>query len=241
MPADEARLIADAQMRLEAKRAATNVEVAAPVKRTLEQTIERINNLPPVHIKPIASKAHEAVQTLRDRAGIPARNNYEIPDGDGRWHQARAAIVKRLGNGFLMAITGVQGTGKTQLGVSVIQVATNKNLPCKYALAMDFFIALKNTFEDAAKLSESQVIASFVKPKLLVLDEVDERSESAWENRLLFHMINQRYNNLVDTILISRKPESEFLISLGDSITSRIQETGGSIVCDWESFREAKL
>lgn len=240
LPADEARLIADAQRRLEEKRATTKVDVGPPVKRTLEQTIERLNNLPPMHIKPIASKVPETVQVLRDKAGIPPRHRYEIQDGTGRWHETRAAIVKRLGNGFLLAVTGVQGTGKTQLGSAVIYTATSLNLPCKYAVAMDFFIALKSTFEDGARLNEAQVIASFVKPKLLVLDEMDERSESAWENRLLFHMINQRYNNMVDTLLISRQPEQNFLDSLGASITSRIQETGGSIVCDWESFREGK-
>lgn len=237
----DTQLIADAQRRLEDKRLANaSTAPVGPVKRTLEQTIERINNLPPLHVKPVASMAGKAVDELRKAAGIPARHAYEIPDGESVWNEKRAELVKRLGNGFLMAVTGVQGTGKTQLGSALIYVATAKNLTCKYAVAMDFFIALKGTFEEGAKQSESQVIASFVKPKLLVLDEMDERSESAWENRLLFHMINARYNNLVDTLLISRKPETEFLRSLGDSVTSRIQETGGSIVCDWPSYREGK-
>ncbi len=237
MPAEEAQLLADAQRRLEAKRASTTVEVQ-PIKRTLEETIERINNLPPRHIKPITELARTAVQELRTRAGIPPRHQFEIPDGSSLWHEKRATLVAMLGNGFLAAMSGKQGTGKTQMGSALIYTATTKRLTCRYALAMDFFIALKGTFEDGSKLNESQIIASFVKPKLLVLDECDERSESAWENRLLFHMINQRYNNLVDTLLISRQGETEFLQSLRPSLQSRIQETGGSLVCEWASFRE---
>jgi hypothetical protein len=236
---EDSKILANAQQRLMERRASEAPVSVRPVKDDLEAAIERVNRLPALHSKPIASVAGSAVEQLRTAAGIPPRHAYEIPDGDNPWNEARAAIVKRLGNGFLTAVTGIQGTGKTQLGSAVIYAATAKHLTCKYAVAMDFFIALKGAFNDGARQSEAQVIAAFVKPKLLVLDEMDERSESAWENRLLFHMINQRYNNLVDTLLISRKPETEFLQSLGTSLTSRIQETGGSLVCEWPSYREA--
>lgn len=236
--AAEQQVLEDAQRRLEEKRASTRIEIT-PLKETVEARLARLGEKMRANpLKPSESLPDTVVQDLREKAGIPPRHRIEIPDGATGWHEKRAALVSKLGNGFLVALTGVQGTGKTQCGSALIYAATAKRMSCKYAVAMDFFIALKSTFDDGARQSEAQAIASFVKPKLLVLDEMDERSESAWENRLLFHMINARYNNLVDTLLISRKPEAEFLQSLGDSVTSRIQETGGSIICDWKSFRE---
>lgn len=179
-------------------------------------------------------------RALLDAAGLPKRHACRVSAADDAWHITQEKIVARLGNGFLIALTGPQGTGKTQLASAVVYAATDKLLSARYAVAMDFFIALKSTFDDASKSSEQAVIDSFVKPKLLVLDECDERSESPWENRLLFHMLNKRYNALLDTLLISRRSETEFLQSLGESVQSRIQETGGSLHCDWPSFREAK-
>jgi len=102
---------------------------------------------------------------------------------------------------------------------------------------MDFFIDLKATFDDESKTSESAALRAYIKPALLVLAEMDERSESPWENRMLFHMLNKRYNGLKDTLLISRRTKEELLSSVGESIQSRLKETGGVVECNWESFR----
>ncbi len=241
----EAERLVEAQRRLEEKRRTTSVEIA-PDRETVEQQCARLQEkfaaapiVPEARLDVMAKQA----LALREAADIPRRHRREIPDGVTPWHEQRVKLVRMLGNGFIVALTGIQGTGKTQLGSALIYAAAQKLIPCRYATAMDFFMAIKRSYDDAAKLTEADIIAKFVKPKLLVVDECDERSQSDWENRLLFHMINQRYNNLVDTVLISRKAESEFLSSFGDSslsIQSRIQETGGSIVCDWGSFREGK-
>lgn len=192
-------------------------------------------------IKPAGDLADPRIvqaKQLFDAAGVPKRHGHRIEPVPGPWQTTLEKISARLGNGFLIPVSGEQGRGKTQLGSALIYAATDKAMTARYAIAMDFFIAIKSTFKDTAKKTEAEVIAEFVKPKVLVLDEMDERSNNEWENRLLFHMINQRYNNLVDTLLISRSDETTFLNSLGKSIQSRIQETGASIVCDWPSFRE---
>ena len=223
----------NAQMRLEARRAQTKVSVN--VKDSLEKALDRVSKLGPLLVAATDDKRERQIAELRAAAGIPSRHNILITEGDTAWNRKRQEIVARLGNGFLVALVGVQGTGKTQMGSALIYAATQKLLPCKFAVAMDFFIDLKASFD--GKANEAQVIQSYVKPKLLVLDECDERSESAWENRLLFHMLNKRYNAMLDTLLISRRSRDDFMSSLGQSIQSRIQEVGGCIVCDWESFR----
>lgn len=202
---------------------------------SLEKSLDRVSKLGPLPSAGVDYKRDRQVAELQSAAGIPSRHNYLITEADTAWNRKRQELVNRLGNGFLVALVGVQGTGKTQMGSALIYAATQKLLTCKYAVAMDFFIDLKASFD--GKVNEAQVIHSYVKPKLLVLDECDERSESAWENRLLFHTLNKRYNAMLDTLLISRRTQEEFLASLGESIQSRIQEVGGCIVCDWESFR----
>lgn len=236
---EENQLLVDAEMRRRAKAEAWQKE-NPPAKKAgdcLEDALGRLTELhkrrPSESVAPVRNDS----QPLIDAAGIPLRHRSVPPESDSEWQRKLGETAERLGSGFLIAITGVQGTGKTQFGAALIVTACRSGERARYACAMDFFIALKESFDDGAKASERQVLAAFIKPKLLVLDEMDERSESAWENRLLFHMLNQRYNSMLDTLIISRRPREEFIASLGASIQSRIQETGGIITFNWPSFR----
>jgi DNA replication protein DnaC len=105
---------------------------------------------------------------------------------------------------------------------------------------MEFFISIKSSFRRSSETSEDDVLESLASPKLLVIDEVQERSESAWEDRLLTFLVNQRYNAMKDTILIANLTKAEFAQSVGASIVSRLNETGGIIECAWPSFRQGK-
>lgn len=208
---------------------------------SLEESLKRLGTLSTKPIqKPAVDDRAEKVKAIRDKAGIPKRHDHAIPEADTPWNVKRADCVKRMGSGFMVALTGKQGTGKTQLAAALIYEAASRLWTCRFACAMDFFIDLKASFGDDAESREAAVVARYANPKLLVLDEMDERSESAWENRLLFHMLNKRYNSMVDTVLISRRSKDEFLQSVGTSIQSRLQETGGIIECTWPSFRERR-
>lgn len=241
---EENQLLVDAEMRRRAKAEAWQKENPPPktAKESLDVALGRLEQLhksrPPESALVISGLPVSDIQNLIDAAGIPLRHQRCPSSSDTPWHLKLDEVTKKLGvGGFLIAINGTQGTGKTQFGSALIVEACRKGRRSKYACAMDFFIALKGSFDDGSKVTEASVLNTFIKPKLLVLDEMDERSESAWENRLLFHMLNQRYNAMLDTLLISRRPKAEFIASLGASIQSRIQETGGTITFNWPSFR----
>lgn len=246
-PEEEARFVqeAEARRRQKAEEWKRNHPAVVPeddIAKRMAGLQAKFTQAPIVGEKGAAADPRIAqAEKMLDEAGIPPRHKRRIPTENHPWHEALNKLTNRLGSGFLIAASGTQGTGKTQLGSALIFAATDKLIPSRYALAMDFFIALKETFDAGSKRSESSVINEFVKPKLLVLDELDERSESKWENRLLFHMINQRYNNMSDTLLISRRSQTDFLASLDPSIQSRIQETGVSFHCGWKSFREERV
>jgi len=54
---------------------------------------------------------------------------------------------------------------------------------------------------------------------------------------MLFELLNRRYNDLKDTILIANKSKAEFQDYIGPSLASRMNETGGIVECNWPSFR----
>jgi len=86
-----------------------------------------------------------------------------------------------------------------------------------------------------------QLLAYFADAVLLVIDEVQERGETEFENQKLTAIIDARYRQQRPTLMIGNyKNKAEFAASISPSIVSRIQECGGAIHCDWPSFRTNK-
>ena len=169
-------------------------------------------------------------------AGIPKRHRSVAIDSDGQWGETLLKLNAMRGTGFLAALVGVRGNGKTQLAVELIRENAKQLVASKFCCTMEFFIDLKATFR-SDKESERDVIKAYQKPAFLVLDEVGQRSETDWENRLLFHLINQRYEDSKDTLIIANLEPEQLFAALGPSIASRMNETGGIINCTWPSFR----
>lgn len=173
----------------------------------------------------------------------------------GEWGAALRRMADSLGSGAIVGLVGPRGTGKTQLalramlwaGADAEKRAKEKDAgrgsedaaraAARYTTAMGLFLSLKQTFSDGAKETERDAIEKWCWLPLLVIDECQERGESAWENRILTHIIDRRYGAMLDTILIANLTPEEFSASMGESVIDRIRETGTLIECNWPSFR----
>lgn len=106
-----------------------------------------------------------------------------------------------------------------------------------YETALDIFARIKSTFRRDSKESEADIIAALRKPRLLVIDEIGKRGESDWENNVFFGLIDARYRDMTDTILIANLEPAAFSVCVGASLADRMKETGGLILADWPSRR----
>lgn len=141
-----------------------------------------------------------------------------------------------MGTGFIVALLGGRGVGKTQMAVAACREMAEREKSFLYCTAMDIFLDIKDSFRKGG--SERDALKNFIRPALLVIDEVQERGETPWEDRLLTHIIDKRYAAERDTLLISNQTKDAFVESIGQSVASRIAEAGGIAVFDWASFRE---
>lgn len=188
--------------------------------------------------------AERAARLRLDRAsafsncGLPSKHRRPVESRSPQWSAKLDALTPRLGTGFLVALLGPRGTGKTQLAAELIRKhVDSSNMPTPlYTRSCDIFLTIRESFRRDGP-SEREQVVRFMRPSVLVIDEAHERSESDWENRLLNLIVDVRYGEERDTILISNERESSFRESIGPSIYSRLIETGGVIVCDWPSFR----
>lgn len=179
------------------------------------------------------------VNQLKDDWNAPRR--HVLARGEinrtGEWGTELAKLLDKLNTGFLIALTGNRGAGKTQMAVEAMTHSVNLLRPARYASAVEFFMAIKATYKKDSRESEDDVIQLYRKPRLLVIDEAAKRSETQWENLLLFELLDKRYQDMSDTLLIANQTYQEFVTSIGPSLSSRMEETGGIIECNWKSFR----
>lgn len=194
-----------------------------------------------------AEEAENRVQRERHTAELRAKWNAPkrhvtvmALDRSGPWGDAETKLKSKLGHGFLVALIGGRGGGKTQLAIELMRESTRRQGSALYATAAEFFMAIKATYRKDSTENEMEVIARFTKPSILVLDEFGRRSETDWESNLLFELLDKRYGKMKNTILLSNQTKEEFLSSVGASLASRMQETGGVMECNWPSRREGE-
>lgn len=181
----------------------------------------------------------ERILDIRNGRGWPLVKRYveNIERTGKEWMETRENIRKLVKMGFLCALVGGNGRGKTQLAVDLMLGLSDELVTSEYTTAMGFFTDVKSTYSPQAALTEADVMESFCRPKLLVIDEFEKRSDNAWANQLIFELLNRRYGMMRDTLLISNLDLARFKALVGDSLLSRMNEVGGVIECAWDSFR----
>ena len=72
------------------------------------------------------------------------------------------------------------------------------------------------------------MVASFIRPDLLILDEVGVQFGSETEKMILFEIINGRYEQLKPTIVINSNLRRALTDYLGERVVDRLREGGGA-------------
>lgn len=175
----------------------------------------------------------------RMKWNAPNRHAQCKPRMEGEWGAEFNKLKSMLepSTGRIIALVGGRGNGKTQMAVELMKVRTATQRSALFVSAVEFFIRIKSTYRKDSDTDEMEVLREYQKTSLLVIDEIGKRGGSEWENTMLFELLNRRYNDMTDTILIDNRARNEFIETIGPSLASRMNEGGGIIECNWPSFR----
>jgi DNA replication protein DnaC len=179
----------------------------------------------------------EAMATFGANVPKRFRGDWDRPTTD-EWSWRLAKSIEKARKGSLYAFIGPRGTGKTRLAIEVMRdVAPEEG---QYVTAMELFLRLRASFRKDSRESEMDITSEYKRAKFLIIDEIQERGESQWEDRILTHVIDARYAAMRATIIIGNLTKKSLRGSLSESIIDRLRENGGVLEMTGESFR-AKL
>lgn len=191
--------------------------------QTLDQLIAAAPDATPEPVTPTVP-----TRDLRASTGFPARYRPEWPrPQDGEWNGQFVSAKTKVEVGGLLALIGARGVGKTRLAAEVARDLFPK--AAYYSTVMGVFLRLRQSFHATGRGAESEadVVHGMAIAPLLILDEVQERGNSEWEDRILTHIVDRRYGDCLPTILIANLTQAALAANLGESILSRFHETGG--------------
>jgi DNA replication protein DnaC len=176
------------------------------------------------------------------KSGVPSRQAWTDPDdmagAPADMICAGQKLKTLIEDPRIVCLLGPRGCGKTTLAVGAVRYFCLMDRTVRFCRTMDVFRAIKGTWTSKrGQEDEEDAITKLAVVDLLVLDEVQVRGGTAWEDNNLADLIDRRYGDNRATILIANLRPADLLASLGESICSRLQEAGQIVECTWGSFR----
>lgn len=206
---------------------------------------EILKNLPDkIEVQP-PEKKKPTVQEFWKLSEIPTRFRRSDLEMRGVWNEKLNMMIPKLRSepGFILAIRGPRGTGKTQLAVELLRHAsTVLGLKTRFTSARDIQLATTSSFK-SQDVTDLQILQALISVDVLLVDEFDWQplDKTHYFNTNLFYILDKRYAWCRSTILTSNATIEQFQQQTDPGILSRMNESGGRIDCDdWQDQRKLR-
>lgn len=137
-----------------------------------------------------------------------------------------------------LILYGGVGTGKTLMASELAEAVIDKfDLSVRYCTAKQMISEIQASYSTEGKSEEGEILR-FVQYGLLILDEIDIKSDSKNAALLLQEVINRRYNEEKPVVVITNQTFDNLSQHVGDRIDSRLHENAFVAAFTWEDFRK---
>ncbi len=146
------------------------------------------------------------------------------------------AKVSQAGTGLIFS--GKAGAGKTHLACSIAHEVIEQGAHVQFATVAEVMRQIKSSFSKDSETTEQQEIDHFSNIELLILDEVGMDYGTDFNKALIFEILNNRYENVLPTILLTNLDTAALVEYMGERLVDRMREGGGRMVSfTWDSYR----
>ncbi len=184
-------------------------------------------------------QAEERLQELKRKwyYSVPPRFRESSFENFECANSKQKAVVEYLKTGKSAVIYGSNGTGKTHLAFATCRNQVEQGVNAGYVLAFDFFNKIRKSFSDG---TTEAVMDKYSNYQLLVIDEIDKTQGTPTEFMYLYSLINERYNYMRSTILITNAKPDEFAAIIGESALDRVASDGKVIDLTGDNYRQKR-
>ena len=144
------------------------------------------------------------------------------------------------GTGSCLVMCGSVGTGKTHIASALVNSMLESGKDCRIVKMTELIRKIKETWSKTSNLSETEVIDFYSEIDFLVIDEIGVQYVSDTEKLLISEIIDNRYQAILPTVLISNLDTSGIKKCIGERSYDRLREGGGKVIAfNWKSHRGA--
>ncbi len=158
-------------------------------------------------------------ETAEEKANLEAVRNY---------------VSEQKQNKTLLMF-GNYGTGKTHLGCGIIRERGGK-----YVTSLKLCIEYETGSDYKAQKNKLQILNEYSALPMLVVDEIGRGLKTQVEKEILAYILNERYEKMLPTVLITNLSKQAFVELVGTAIFDRMTETAVSLVFTGKSRRLGK-
>jgi DNA replication protein DnaC len=155
----------------------------------------------------------------------------------------RGLVEERGRDRYALFLTGEFGRGKTWLASAVFKnlLAKSKTRAGMWRMFHWFIREVQATYHSSSSTRSDQVIRSYQKTPLLMLDDVgdlDRARESEDRTRLLYEVLDYRNNYLLPTIITTNLLPAEMEAQFGARTFQRVLEMSAFVEMGGANLRE---
>ncbi len=159
-------------------------------------------------------EAERRARLLRySRLGALERFTFEtlLPEGRSSDQPARARYAaaveaaRRFADqpeGWLV-LSGVPGCGKTHLAAAIVNQAIERGSPALFFTVADLLDRMRASYDDDAEIAYDRLSEQVRDAPLLVLDDLDGYSETAWAREKFVQVVSHRFHAALPTVFTS--------------------------------------
>jgi DNA replication protein DnaC len=142
-----------------------------------------------------------------------------------------------MGKGTSFLFSGSTGTGKTHLACATANNIIRKGYSAIYVSSLNYLSKVKAAWNVEAGTSEDEVIESYVKFDLLILDELGKGELNQKERGMIFRLIDRRSEECKPTIGITKFSPDKLISLIDDDAVRRLKAGGGGVLLfDWPAY-----
>jgi DNA replication protein DnaC len=143
---------------------------------------------------------------------------------------------QHLRDGSGLILSGLPGTGKSHIAGAILQALLPEHVGM-YATCMQAIRTVRETWRRDSERSERQVLDTFGKVAILVLDEIGVQYGTESEQTIIFDILDRRYRDMKPSILLTNQDREGLKSFIGERAYDRLTETSRWIAFDWPSYR----